>query len=718
MYFKRKMKNATIVLLLSFIFGVSCKNEKQMNENLSVVKQPVAKKIPKELKIHNDTRIDNYYWLNDRENPDVIDYLNAENEYTKEALKHTESFQKQLFEEMKGRIKENDTTVPYKLNGYWYLTRFETNKDYPIYIRKKETLEAPEEILFDCNVMAKDQSYFNLGGISISPDNTMAAFSTDLVSRRQYTIQIKNLITGEIYADKVLNTTGSATWANDNKTLFYAMKDEVTLRSEKIFKHKLHTETENDIEVFYEEDETFNTFVYKTKSKKYIVIGASSTLSSEYRILNADTPDAEFKIFQKRTKDLEYSIAHYNDSFYIISNADGATNFKLLKTPENTTERKFWKAVIPHRKDVLIEDIEIFKDYLVVNERENGLNKLRIISWDGSEDYYLPFNSETYTAYIGNNPDFDSIELRYGFNSLTSPSSVIDYNFKIKQNKIKKEQEVLGGKFIKENYESKRIWATARDGVKVPISLVYRKGIKLDGNNPLLQYAYGSYGSTIDPSFSTIRLSLLDRGFIYAIAHIRGGEYLGRDWYENGKLLTKKNTFTDFIDCSKYLIEQKYTSEKHLYAYGASAGGLLMGAIVNLNPELYNGILVAVPFVDVVTTMLDDTIPLTTGEYDEWGNPNNEDYYHYMKSYSPYDNIEAKAYPNMLVTTGLHDSQVQYWEPAKWVAKLRALKTDTNKLLLHTDMDSGHGGASGRFESLKEVAMEYAFLLDLEGINR
>ena len=619
---------------------------------------------------------------------------------------------------MKGRIKENDTTVPYKLNGYWYLTRFETNKDYPIYIRKKETLEAPEEILFDCNVMAKDQSYFNLGGISISPDNTMAAFSTDLVSRRQYTIQIKNLITGEIYADKVLNTTGSATWANDNKTLFYAMKDEVTLRSEKIFKHKLHTETENDIEVFYEEDETFNTFVYKTKSKKYIVIGASSTLSSEYRILNADTPDAEFKIFQKRTKDLEYSIAHYNDSFYIISNADGATNFKLLKTPENTTERKFWKAVIPHRKDVLIEDIEIFKDYLVVNERENGLNKLRIISWDGSEDYYLPFNSETYTAYIGNNPDFDSIELRYGFNSLTSPSSVIDYNFKIKQNKIKKEQEVLGGKFIKENYESKRIWATARDGVKVPISLVYRKGIKLDGNNPLLQYAYGSYGSTIDPSFSTIRLSLLDRGFIYAIAHIRGGEYLGRDWYENGKLLTKKNTFTDFIDCSKYLIEQKYTSEKHLYAYGASAGGLLMGAIVNLNPELYNGILVAVPFVDVVTTMLDDTIPLTTGEYDEWGNPNNEDYYHYMKSYSPYDNIEAKAYPNMLVTTGLHDSQVQYWEPAKWVAKLRALKTDTNKLLLHTDMDSGHGGASGRFESLKEVAMEYAFLLDLEGINR
>ena len=678
---------------------------------------PVAKKISKELKIHNDIRVDNYYWLNDRENPEVIDYLNAENAYTKAMMKHTEAFQNQLFEEMKGRIKEDDTTVPYKLNGYWYITRYETGKDYPIYIRKRETLDANEEILFDCNEMAKEHSYFNLGGISISPDNKLAAFSTDTVSRRQYTIQIKNLETGEISEDKILNTTGRATWANDNKTLFYAMKDEVTLRSHKIFKHKLHTNTNEDSLVFHEEDETFNTFIYKTKSKKYLVIGSSSTLSSEYRILNADTPDGNFKIFQERTKDLEYSIAHYNDSFYVISNANNSTNFKVSKVNEETTELKNWKDIIPHRKEVLIEDIEIFKEYLVVNERENGLNKLRIISWNGKEDYYLPFNSETYTTYIGNNPDFDSDDLRYGYNSLTSPTSVIDYNFLTKESKIKKEQEVLGGQFKKENYESKRIWATARDGVKVPISLVYKKGIKLDGTNPLLQYAYGSYGSTIDPSFSTIRLSLLDRGFIYAISHIRGGEYLGRDWYENGKLLTKNNTFTDFIDCSKYLIEQNYTSNKHLYAYGGSAGGLLMGAIINMNPELYNGILAAVPFVDVVTTMLDDTIPLTTGEYDEWGNPNDIEYYDYMKSYSPYDNVEAKNYPNMLVTTGLHDSQVQYWEPAKWVAKLRELKTDTNKLLLHTDMDSGHGGASGRFESLKEVALEYVFLLDLEGIH-
>ncbi|MCB4808587.1 S9 family peptidase [Tamlana sp. 62-3] len=680
------------------------------------IQAPVAKQIAKTLQIHNDSRVDNYYWLNERENPEVISYLNAENDYTKSMMAHTEEFQKQLFEEMKGRIKEDDTSVPYKLNGYWYVTRFETGKDYPIYLRKKETLEAPEEILFDCNILAKDHSYFNLGSIAISPDNKMAAFSTDTVSRRQYNIQIKNLETGEILEDKIINTTGRATWANDNKTLFYTRKDEVTLRSHKIFKHKLGESVEQDKEVFFETDETFNTFVYKTKSKKYIVIGSSSTLTTEYRILNADTPDGDFKIFQERTQDLEYSIAHYKNSFYIISNANGAQNFKLSKTNENNTELEHWEDVLPHRAEVLIEDIEIFKDYLVVNERENGLNKLRIISWNGDEDYYLPFNSETYTTYIGNNPDFNSNELRYAYNSLTSPSSVIDYNFKTKTSEIKKEQEVLGGQFKKENYESKRIWATARDGVKVPISLVYKKGIKLNGNNPLLQYAYGSYGSTIDPSFSSIRLSLLDRGFIYAIAHIRGGEYLGRHWYENGKLLTKKNTFTDFIDCSKHLIGQKYTSAKHLYAYGGSAGGLLMGAVINMNPELYNGVLAAVPFVDVVTTMLDDTIPLTTGEYDEWGNPNNAEYYFYMKSYSPYDNVQPKAYPNMLVTTGLHDSQVQYWEPAKWVAKLREQKTDNHKLLLHTDMDSGHGGASGRFESLKEVALEYAFLLDLEGI--
>lgn len=688
-----------------------------MTKTIGIENPPVAKKVPHKLTIHNDTRIDNYYWLNNRENKEVLEYLTAENNYTKAMMQHTEGFQNELFEEMKARIKEDDTSVPYKLNGYWYITKFETGKDYPIYVRKKESLESSEEILFDCNVMAKDHAYFKLGGISISSDNTMAAFSTDVVSRRQYTIRVKNLVTGEVYKDEIKNTTGSITWANDNKTLFYAKRDEVTLRSYKIVKHVLGTNAKEDVEVFHEEDDTYNTFIYKTKSKKYLVIGSSSTLTTEYRILRADTPNGDFKVFQERTKDLEYSIAHFDDSFYIITNADNSTNFKVCKTSETNTEKDNWEDVIPHRNHVLVEDIEIFKEYLVVNERENGLNNIRIISWNGKEDYYLPFNNETYNAYLGNNPDFESDTLRYGYNGLTNPSSIIDYNFKTKTKDIKKEQEVLGGTFKKENYESKRLWATARDGVKVPISIVYKKGIALDGTNPLLQYAYGSYGSTIDPSFSSIRLSLLDRGFIYAISHVRGGEYLGRDWYENGKLLTKKNTFTDFIDCSKYLISEGYTSNDHLYAYGGSAGGLLMGAIINMNPELYNGVLAAVPFVDVVTTMLDNSIPLTTGEYDEWGNPNDAEFYNYMKSYSPYDNVEAKDYPNMLVTTGLHDSQVQYWEPAKWVAKLRDLKTNNNKLLLHTDMDAGHGGASGRFESLKEVALEYAFLLDLEEIR-
>ncbi|NCO64508.1 MAG: S9 family peptidase [Flavobacteriales bacterium] len=681
------------------------------------ISYPIAKKKSKKLKIHHDTRIDDYYWLNDKDNPEVIDYLNSENAYTKQMMSHTEDFQKALFNEMKGRIKEDDTTVPYKLNGYWYITRYEKGKDYPIYLRKKESLEAAEEILFDCNEMAKDYAYFNLGSIAISPNNKLASFSTDTVSRRQYTIQIKNLETGEIYSDKILNTTGSAVWANDNETLFYTIKDELTLRSHKIFKHKLCSNTTEDSLVFHEKDETYNTFVYKSKSRKYIIIGSSSTLTSEYRILNANTPDGKFKIFQKRVRELDYSIAHFNDVFYIIANSEGAKNFKLLKTHETKTKKEFWEEVLPHRNHVLIEDIEIFKDYLVVNERENGLNNLRIMSWNGKEDYYLPFESETYTAYIGNNPDFDSDVLRYGYNSLTSPSAVIDYNFYTKQSDIKKEQKVLGDDFDKNDYESKRLWATARDGVKVPISMVYKKGIKLNGENPLLLYAYGSYGSTIDPSFSTIRLSLLNRGFIYAIAHVRGGEYLGRQWYENGKLLSKLNTFHDYIDCSKFLITEKYTSKKHLYAYGGSAGGLLVGAVINMNPELYHGVLAAVPFVDVVTTMLDDTIPLTTGEYDEWGNPHNKEYYHYIKLYSPYDNVEQKNYPNMLITTGLYDSQVQYWEPAKWVAKLRAYKKDSNKILFHIDMDSGHGGASGRFESLKEVALEYAFLLDLEGIH-
>lgn len=682
---------------------------------MSVKHPPKAQKLPKELIIHDDVRVDNYYWLNDKENKDVISYLEAENEYYDALTEHTKKFQEDLFQEMKGRIKEDDSSVPYKLNDYWYSTRYIIGGEYPLYSRFKNNLDTEEEIMFNCNDMAKGYDYFSLGGIAISPNNKMAAFGVDTVSRRQYTLQIKNLETGLVLEDKIENTTGGGVWANDNETLFYTRKDPVTLRSDKIYKHKLGTPTSEDVLVFQEKDDTFSTFIYKTKSKKFLVIGSFSTLTSEFQILSTDTPDGEFQMFSPRERGLEYTIFHYDDSFFILTNKDDAENFKLMRTSEDKTFSGYWQEFIPHRTDVLLEDIDIFKEYYVLSERENGLNKIRIIRWDGADEYYLPFESETYTAYVGSNPDFDTEVLRYSYNSMSTPSSVIDFNMRTKEKEIKKEQEVLGGLFHKENYKEERLWATARDGEKIPMSLVYRKDTVINENTPILQYAYGSYGSTIDPYFSTVRLSLLDRGFVFAIAHIRGGEYLGRKWYETGKLLKKKNTFTDFIDCSKYLIEQKMTSDKHLYAMGGSAGGLLMGAIINMQPDIYNGVIAAVPFVDVVTTMLDDSIPLTTGEYDEWGNPNDKVYYDYMKSYSPYDNVTAQAYPHMLVTTGLHDSQVQYFEPAKWVAKLREFKKDDQLLLLNTNMDAGHGGASGRFESLKEVAKEYAFLLDLEG---
>ena len=677
---------------------------------------PKAKKHPKELIIHNDRRVDNYFWLNDRENKEVIKYLEAENNYCDEVMAPTSDLQNDLFEEMKARIKEDDQSVPYKYNGYWYLVKFEKGKDYPIYLRRKESLESKDELLFDCNEMAQGFKYFKLVGINISPDNTKVAYGIDTIGRRQYTIQIKDIRTNKHYPEKIENTTGGSSWANDNETLFYTAKNEQTLRANKIYRHVLNTSVSNDVMIYEELDETFGTTVFKTKSKKYLIITSYSTLTTEYQVLSADDPTGDFEIFQPRRRGVEYSVRHYNGFFYVLTNADGATNFKLMKTPEENTEMIHWEEVIAHRSDVLLEEIDIFKDFLVLSERNNGLNKIRIIRWDNTDDYYLPFNSETYTAYTTTNVDFDSHVLRYGYNSLTTPSSVIDFDMFRKTKEIKKEQEVLGGVFKKENYRSERVWATAEDGTEVPISLVYHKDTKKSPNTPLLLYAYGSYGATIDPYFSTVRLSLLDRGFIYAIAHVRGGEYLGRNWYENGKLLTKMHTFSDFISCSKYLIEKGYTSSKHHYAMGGSAGGLLMGAISNMNPQFYNGIVAQVPFVDVITTMLDDSIPLTTGEYDEWGNPNVEEYYNYMKSYSPYDNVTPSNYPNMLVTAGLHDSQVQYWEPAKWTAKLRELKTDANILLLKTNMDAGHGGASGRFEALKEDALEYAFLLCLEGI--
>ena len=684
----------------------------------SIIKPPVAKIIPHVLEKHGHCRTDNYYWMNQRENPEVIDYLNQENDYYRQSTAHTTAFQEDLFEEMKARIKEDDESVPYLFNGYYYITRFEKGKDYPIHSRKKGNLDANEEIMFDCNLMAGGHVYFNLAGLSISEDNTMCAFGIDTVSRRQYTIQVKNLASGEILDFKIENTTGGSTWASDNKTLFYSRKDEVTLRSDKIYKHKIGTSSDTDALVYFEKDETFDVSVYKSKSKKYLIINSSSTITTEFQTVLSAKPDTKFNMFQKRTRGLEYSISHFGEHFYILTNKDKATNFKLMRTAENATSKNNWADLIAHREDVLLEDIDIFKDYLVVSERFNGLNTIRIMPWSGEGAYYLPFESETYMAYTTTNVDFDTHILRYGYQTLGTPTSVVDFNMKTKEKTVLKEQEVLGGEFDKNNYTEERVWATAKDGTKVPISLIYRKGVKKDGTNPLLLYAYGSYGMTMDCHFSTVRLSLLDRGFIYAIAHIRGGEDLGREWYDDGKLIKKKNTFTDFINCSQFLIDAKYTSPNHLYAEGGSAGGLLMGAIINMAPYLYNGVIAQVPFVDVVTTMLDETIPLTTGEYDEWGNPNMKKYYNYMLSYSPYDNVVAQNYPNLYISTGLHDSQVQYWEPAKWIAKLRVLKTNNNQLYLDTNMEAGHGGASGRFEAIKEIAKEFSFLLDLEGIKK
>jgi oligopeptidase B len=679
--------------------------------------EPVAKKIPHKLSKHRHNRIDDYYWLNQRENPDVIEYLNQENAHYQKETAHTKEFQQQLYEEMKSRIKEDESSVPYFYNGYFYITRYEVGKDYPIYTRKKESLDAKEELLFDCNEMAKKHAYFNLTGINISEDNRYAAFGIDIVSRREYTIQIKDLQTGKILKDKIKNTTGSSCWANDNETLFFTKKESKTLRADKICKYKIGSNSDPEV-IFIEKDNTFNVTVYKSKSNKYLIIHSDSTLTSEYRILEAATPNKKFKIFQKRVRGLEYSISHFEDFFYIITNKDNATNFKLMKTPEQSTHKEYWTDVIPHRNDVLLEDIDIFKDYLVVSERSNGLHHLRIMSWKNNDSYYLPFESETYSAYTTTNIEFNTTKLRYAYQSLKTPASIMEFDMKTQEFFVLKEQEVLGGKFNKNNYKEERVWATAMDGTKIPISLVYSHTLQKNKKNPLLLYAYGSYGATIDCFFSSVRLSLLDRGFIYAIAHVRGGEDLGREWYEEGKLLKKKNTFTDFIDCSKFLIKEKYTSAQHLYAEGGSAGGLLMGAIINMAPDLYNGVIAQVPFVDVVTTMLDESIPLTTGEYDEWGNPNKKEYYDYMLSYSPYDNVKKQEYPNLYISTGLHDSQVQYWEPAKWIAKIRALRTNNNQLFLDTNMDAGHGGASGRFEALKEIAKEFSFLLDLEGIKR
>ena len=676
---------------------------------------PIAKKIPFEITIHGDTRIDNYYWMRDmdRKDPEIINHLEAENDYTKAKLQHTEALQEELFNELKGRIKQTDESVPYLYDGFYYYTRFEEGFEYSIYCRKKGDLKAEEQIILDVNDLAKDYSYYQAAGNSISTNNKILAFSEDTLSRRVYTIRFKDLTTGKFLEDRIEGTAGGCTWANDNKTIFYTVKDPVTLRSYKVFKHIIGTSSSEDVEVYHEKDETFNVGVSKFKSKKWLYIHSGATVSDEYSILDANNPEGDWKILQPRQRDLEYGVSHFNNEFYIITNKDDATNFKLMKTSENNTGIENWKEVIAHRKDVFLEDFDVFEQHLVLTEKANAQSAIRIINWNTNEDHYISFDEEAYAVQSSINPEFKTDKLRFSYTSMTTPSSVFEYDMESKERTLLKQQEVLGG-FDKDDYVAKRIWATARDGVKVPMSLVYKKSTTIDKNTPLLLYGYGSYGITIDPSFSPSRLSLLNRGFVFCIAHIRGSQTMGRDWYEEGKMLNKQNTFNDFIDCAEELIKLGYTSPEHLYAMGGSAGGLLMGAIVNMRPDLWNGIISAVPFVDVDTTMLDERIPLTTGEFDEWGNPKDEEYYHYIKSYSPIDNIEAKNYPSILVTTGLHDSQVQYWEPAKWVAKLRELKTDSNDILFHINMDFGHSGASGRFEIYHEIALEYAFLLDLE----
>lgn len=700
--------------------------EKETTLQPTVVKAPIAEKKDSAIITHGHTRIDPYFWmrLTDEQksapNPDaqtqkVLDYLNAENAYLESKMKHTESFQEKLYTEIVNRIKKDDSSVPYFKNGYWYYTKFEKGQEYAIHCRKKGSLDAKEEIMLDVNTLAKEHSYYSATGLRVSPDNKILAFSEDIVSRRIYTIRFKNLETGEFLPDRIENTDGSGAWANDNKTYFYTVKNEVSLLSEKILRHELGDDVANDFIVYFERDPSFYIGVTRSKSGKYIIIYNSSTISSDYHILNANNPKGEFKQFATREPNHEYSIDHFEDKFYVVTNWN-AQNFRLMETPDSATDKKNWKEIIPHRKDVLLEDIEVFKKYLVISERGNAATSITILDQKTKKQHCINFGEEAYVAYVGNNPEFATEKLRFGYSSLTTPNSVFDYNMGTKEKELKKQTEVVGGHAPNE-YVTKRLFATARDGKKVPISIVYKKGFELNGKNPLLLYAYGSYGSSMDPWFSSTRLSLLDRGFAWAIAHVRGGEEMGRQWYEDGKMFNKINTFNDYIDCAQYLIGEKYTAPEHLYAMGGSAGGLLMGAVVNMAPELFNGAIAAVPFVDVVSTMLDETIPLTTNEFDEWGNPKNKDSYNYMLSYSPYDQVKRQSYPNMLITTGLFDSQVQYWEPAKWIAKLRDIKTDNNLLIMHTNMEAGHGGASGRFKRYKETALEYAFLLHLEGIH-
>ena len=675
----------------------------------------MVKKIPTTLEKHGHLRIDNYFWLRERESPEVIKHLNDENEYAAKEMAHTHAFEEKLFEEIKGRFKQTDMSVPYKRDDYFYYTRYEEGKEYAIYARKHGSLDQPEEIMLDANVLAQGHEFFSIGGWAVSSGQDFLAYAVDTQGRRIYTVYLKNLTTSKILPDVLPNITENLTWANDNKTIFYGKQDETTLRQYQIYRHVLGTDPAEDQLVFQEDNETFVTYIFKTKSKQFLMIVSSQTISQEYRYLDADNPSGQFKVFLPRQREHEYHVEHFQDRFIIRTNSE-AKNFRLMSALLEKPERENWQEIIPHRDDVYLGDFDLFKDYLVLEERARGLTQIRVIPWSGGAGHYLQFEEPAYRANLGVNLEFDTAQLRFEYTSMKTPLSIYDYHMAARSKTLLKREEVLGG-FDTENYVTERLYAQAADGTTVPISILYRKGLKKDGGNPLLLYGYGSYGLSIDASFASPRLSLVNRGFVFAIAHIRGGQEMGRQWYEDGKLLKKKNTFADFVACAEFLINEKFTSPQKLFAMGRSAGGLLMGAVSNMRPDLFKGIVAEVPFVDVITTMLDSSIPLTSGEYDEWGDPNQRAYYDYMLSYSPYDNVEKKAYPAMLITGGLHDSQVQYWEPAKWAAKLRELKTDKNRLLLKTNMDAGHGGASGRFRRHRETAFSYVFLLDLAGIK-
>ena len=673
---------------------------------------PIATKKAHIHEIHNHQRSDDYFWLRDdnRENPEVIQYLEQENAYTEQQMQPLQALQAELYDEMVARQEPELESVPYFKKGFWYVTRFDEGKDYSVYCRYKGSMDAPEEVFLDCNQRAEGHEFYELGELSLSPNSMLMAYSEDTLSRRQYTLRVKDLSNGEDL-DDLIEDISSVAWANDNKTLFYVKNHPETLLPYQVYRHTLGDDVCNDQLVYEELDDTFYVNLYKTRSEQYLVICIDSTLTSECLVLDANTPEDEFSSFLARQRDHEYSIDHFQDKFYIRTNNSGK-NF-ALKTSVQATQSNAndWQTIIEAREETLLEGYELLNDWIIVEERHQGLPQLRQINHVSGESKTLSFNDPVYTVFSHYNPNANTSKFRYQYTSFTTPATVYELDLNSGETLLLKQSQVMG-EFSSDNYQSERVWVTARDGIQVPVSLVYHKQ-HFNHNNPLLVYAYGSYGYSMDIGFSSANLSLLDRGFVYAVAHVRGGEELGRDWYETGKLLHKQNTFNDFVDVTKSLVEQGYGDKQRVFAMGGSAGGLLVGAVINQAPELYKGVVAAVPFVDVVSTMLDESIPLTTGEYDEWGNPNDETYYHYILSYSPYDQVSQQHYPSMLVTTGLHDSQVQYWEPAKWVAKLRDLKSDDNQLLLYTDMEAGHGGKSGRFKHFEDTAQEFVFLLNL-----